>query len=266
MKFAVNYSNSLIHLLEKEAVKVDLIKCPDWEGMLEEAKPFGKVTIHYDHHVGLGSTFNLDFNRIEVLKNQTETPHINTHLVTPQNFNPNSRQELKHINTLWRKEIHTLVDRFGAELVALEHYPYTDANAHIRPAADSKIFSQVIEDTNCMLLLDLAHARITANTLGVNVEDYINDLPLDRLVEMHITGIRSYDGVLTDHFELKQEGWENLEWALNEINEGHWRKPHIVAFEYGGVGDVFVWRTDTYNLQSQIPRLYKMIHAYDKVD
>jgi len=263
MKFAANYSNPLIHLLENNVVKVDLIKCPDWEGMLKEAKSYGEVTIHYDHDVGLGNTFDLDLSRVEVLMNQTATPHVNTHLVTPRHFNPDSTRELERIKTLWREEIKILVDQFGSESVALEHYPYTSANSHIFVAADSQIFSEVIKDTNCMLLLDLAHARITANTIGVDVKDYIRALPLDRLVELHVTGIRPYGGVLTDHFELKDEGWNNLAWALEEIHMGHWRKPRIVAFEYGGVGDVFVWRTNINVLKSQIPKLYKMVHAYD---
>jgi uncharacterized protein len=263
MKFAVNYSIPLIHLLEEKAIKVDLIKCPDWEGMLEEAKSHNPITIHYDHDVGLGNTFNLDLSRVENLMKQTATPHVNTHLVTPLNFNPDDKHELEKINQLWREEIKVLTDHFGAELIALEHFPYTSANPHIRTAADSEVFSKVIQDTGCMLLLDLAHARITADTLGIDVKDYIQDLPLDRLAELHITGIRLYAGVLTDHFELKKEGWENLKWALSEIQSGNWRKPCLVGFEYGGVGDVFVWRTEQQVLQSQVPKLYEMIHDCD---
>jgi len=262
MKFAVNYSIPLIRLLEECAVKVDLIKCPDWEGMLKEAQSHGPITIHYDHDVGLGSTFNLDLSRVENLMQQTATYHVNTHLVTPRNFNPDNQQEVKKINRLWREEIAVLTDHFSPELVALEHFPYTSANPHI-PAADNKVFSQVIQDTGCMLLLDLAHARITADTLGVDVKEYIQDLPLNRLVELHITGIRPYAGVLTDHFELKKEGWENLKWALSEIRSGNWRKPRLAAFEYGGVGDPFVWRTDKQVLKVQVPRLYEMIHGCD---
>jgi len=263
MKFAVNYSNPLIRLLKQQVVKVDLIKCPDWEGMIKEAKPYNPITIHYDHDVGLGNTFNIDLSRVKDLKDQTSTPHVNTHLVTPRNFNPDNAEEVHKINSLWRKEIQILVDRFGSDFVALEHFPYTAANDHIRLAADSKVFSQVIKDTGCKLLLDLAHASITANTLGVDVKEYIHDLPLDCLVEMHITGVRTYNGVLTDHFELNEKGWKVLEWALEEINQGYWREPRIAAFEYGGVGDVFVWRTDINILKTQVPKLYDMIHAYD---
>ena len=35
----------------------------------------------------------------------------------------------------------------------------------------------------------------------------------------------------------------------------------IVAFEYGGVGDVFGWRTDGHYLLEQVPRLQKLFQV-----
>ena len=260
MKFAVNYSDALVQLIKAKSVKVDLIKCPDWEGMLKEAAPFGEITVHFDLEIGLGNTFDADFSRIREIKNQTGTPHVNTHLVTPRNLDPTHQQEMDHINHLWRKELQVMIDQIGADSVALEHFPYTLATPHILPAADAKTFSQVILDTHCMFLLDLAHARITANTLEMDVKDYIRALPLDRLVEMHITGIKAHSEILTDHFEMMSEDWNLLAWALQEIRSKNWRTPEIVAFEYGGVGSTFVWRTDREVLLEQVPKLYNMVH------
>lgn len=260
MKLAVNYSNPLIELIKEHVIKIDLIKCPDWEGMLEEAQQYSEITIHYDLHIGLGEIAALDLSRIERLKDQTVTPHVNAHLVTPRAFDPANKIELLKIKALWREELGLLVSRFGPDFVALEHYPYTRNNPHVQAAVDIQNFSQVIEDTDCRLLLDLAHARITADTLGIDVKDYIQGMPLDRLVEMHTTGVKDHAGVLTDHFELSREDWDILAWALEEIRSGHWREPRLVAFEYGGVGDVFVWRTDIEVLRVQVPRLYQMVH------
>ena len=261
MKFAVNYSAPLRQLLKEEAVRVDLIKCPDWEGMINEAEQLGTVTLHYDLKAGLGRTHQVDFERIKVLKDRTFTPHVNTHLVTPANFDRDDCQALEKINQLWREEIGLMVSHLGQESVALEQFPYTEATPNILPAADSSIFSWVIHDTGCMLLLDLAHAKITAETLSINVKDYIQQLPLDRLVELHVTGVKSHSGILTDHFQMMPEDWALFEWALSEIRAGNWRQPEVVAFEYGGVGDVFVWRTDYDFLKSQIPILYEMVHG-----
>lgn len=261
MKFAVNYSKPLVQLLKEGFVKIDLIKCPDWDGMLAEAKPDGEITIHFDLAVGVGNTFQADFARIQALMHTTATPHVNTHLLASRQFNPNSPAELRQINALWREEIQTMIDHLGAEAVALEHHPYTRSVPHMRPPTDAHVFSQVIQDTGCMLLLDLAHARITADTLGIDVKDYVRALPLNRLVELHITGIKNYSGELTDHFELTDQDWAIFAWALDEIRAGHWRAPEIVAFEYGGIGSTFVWRTEYDVLKKQVPILYEMVRA-----
>jgi hypothetical protein len=59
---------------------------------------------------------------------------------------------------------------------------------------------------------------------------------------------------------MSDEDWELLEWALNEINSGQWKKPKVVAFEYGGIGPNFAWRNEYDVLRKQLPRLYKMVH------
>jgi hypothetical protein len=263
MKLAVNYSNPLIRLIKEQAVELDLIKCPDWEGMLEEAAPYRPVTIHFSLEAGLGKTLDADFSKIERFLQTTKTPHVNTHLVTPRSCTPDDPTELNRVNALWRQEIGLMVDHFGSDKVVLEHFPYTLAAPHIAPAADAAAFSSVIEDTDCQLLVDLAHARITADTLGIDVKDYIGALPLDRLTELHVTGIQLYGGVLTDHFGMDEESWDVLRWALQEIRAGRWKEPRVVAFEYGGVGDVFVWRTDYDVLKEQVPRLYDLVHFGD---
>jgi uncharacterized protein len=261
MKLAVNYSAPLRQLLEENAVHVDLIKCPDWEGMIAEAERIGDVTLHYDLKAGVGMTFDVDFSRIKRLKAHTSTPHVNTHLVTPADFDRDDPIALEAINQLWREEINLMTAQLGHESVALEQFPYTEATPNILPATDSQIFSRVIHDTGCMLLLDLAHAKITAQSLGICVKDYIQALPLDRLVELHITGVKPHSGILTDHFEMLPDDYALLDWALGEIRSGKWRQPEIVAFEYGGVGNVFVWRTNYAFLKHQIPVLYEMVHA-----
>lgn len=263
MKLAVNYSSPLINLIKNKTIQLDLIKCPDWDGMLSVAEGHGQVTIHFDMDAGLGNTFNVDFARIRALMDRTFTPHVNTHLVTPKHFDPDNPVEVEKIKRLWRDEILLMIDHFGSDAVALEQFPYTESTPNIKVATEEGTFSQVINDTGCRLLLDLSHAAITADTRQIDVRDYIRALPLERLAEIHINGIKPYNGVLTDHFELGPQDWDLLEWALDEISSGHWRKPEIVAFEYGGVGQTFMWRTNPEVLKTQVPILYKMVHGLD---
>ena len=67
-----------------------------------------------------------------------------------------------------------------------------------------------------------------------------------------------YHGFLEDHFEMQPADWASTEWAAEQINSGAWRKPEVVAFEYGGVGEWFSWRTETWALEAQVPRLARL--------
>jgi uncharacterized protein len=261
MKFAVNYSCNLIRLLDKDLIELDLIKCPDWEGMVEEAGKYKPVTIHFDLKTGLGACLNANLERLEAYLHKTPTPHVNTHLIAPRNFNPNNAQETRKLNQLWRDEINRLTQYFGNEHVVLEHFPYTPDNPQLHLAADPSTFSNVIKDTHCQFLLDLAHARITANTLDMDVKGYISRLPVERLRELHITGIKMFGGIMTDHFRMQKEDWDLLRWALDKIKKGYWPEPYVAAFEYGGVGDIFAWRSQYEVLENQVPILYEMIHS-----
>jgi len=75
---------------------------------------------------------------------------------------------------------------------------------------------------------------------------------------LHITGIREYANFPTDHFQLQPQDWTTVNWAAEKIETGAWQRPAIVAFEYGGIGDVFCWRTDPSALREQVPALYQI--------
>jgi uncharacterized protein (UPF0276 family) len=79
-----------------------------------------------------------------------------------------------------------------------------------------KIIREVIEKTDCGLLLDLPHARIAAEAFGMEATDYIQQLPLDRVVEIHTSGPRRRsDGILIDqHAVMQAEDYDLLQWAL----------------------------------------------------
>ena len=136
--------------------------------------------------------------------------------------------------------------------------PWHEFLPQLRNAANPDLINEVIEGCDLGLLLDLSHAQISAQTFGIDFKDYVSRLPLHRLAELHITGIREYASYPTDHFELQPQDWTVVEWAAKQINSGAWQKPEIVAFEYGGVGDVFCWRTNSLALREQVPLLYQI--------
>ena len=114
---------------------------------------------------------------------------------------------------------------------------------------DPAFISQVVQEADCHFLLDLAHARVSAWMRGQPVRDYVQELPLDRLVEIHVSGPRpaASDGRLVDaHESLQEKDYALLEWVLNLT------RPMAISLEY--------WR-DGARLEEQLVRLRHIMDA-----
>jgi uncharacterized protein (UPF0276 family) len=92
--------------------------------------------------------------------------------------------------------------------------------------------TQVLEETDSALLLDVGHARVSAAALGVDERDYLGGLPLQRVVQIHVSGPRKRDGRLVDAHEPLQE----IDYALLDYVLAR-SKPRMVTLEYTRVRD-----------------------------
>lgn len=127
-------------------------------------------------------------------------------------------------------------------------YPNVVHRHITRPA----FICQVLELAGCDLLLDLAHARVTASLLGMTPEAYLEALPLERVREIHLSGPRAVrtlpparqkllrdnartvaaelvfdDGWLVDvHDTMTEDDYGLLEWTLARC------RPLAVSLEY----------------------------------
>lgn len=263
MRFAVNYSTKAGELVESGRIDCDLFKCPEWEGLLKAAAPIKPVYLHLDITIGRNQVQKLDFDTLRKMLAETRTPHINCHLAGTADLRSGSETDRNNLMKQWVKEIEVLKREFAGYPVISENLPFEPAIPDYHLASDAELISKAIIETDTGLLLDISHARITADTLGIDYQQYIEKLPLDRLHEVHITGVRRYHGFLEDHFEMRPEDWPSTEWASEQIRLGAWREPEIVAFEYGGVGEWFSWRTETWALEEQVPRFYGLF-GWDK--
>lgn len=86
----------------------------------------------------------------------------------------------------------------------------------------------LLEATDALLLLDLAHAQVSASRLGVAVDAYLAELPLGRVRQLHVSGPRPRDGVLHDaHQPLRDRDLVLLRELLSVT------APWAVTLEYG---------------------------------
>jgi len=258
MQLAVNFSTKLAELVRAGKVEFDLFKCPEWDGLLKAATSLKPVYLHLDITIGRDQVQKLDFEKLRRMLAETHTPHVNCHLAGAPGLKVGNKSDRKQLLKQWIKELEILKREFSGYPLISENLPYDPPVPATTLSNDPDLIKTAILETDSGLLLDISHARIAANIRGEDCQEYIEKLPLDRLHEVHITGVRRYHGFLGDHFEMRPEDWPFSEWAAEQIRAGTWREPEIVAFEYGGVGEWFSWRTDSKALEEQVPRLYGM--------
>ena len=269
MKLSINYSSQAAALLTEGHIHLDYFKCPDWPHLVAEAHQYAPVAVHFSLIAGNGNlNEETDWNLIEQLLTETVTPYVNVHIdPAPKRYpavileNPTRAQAEKIIEHT-AKDLAILVRRFGANMVIAENSPYHANLGHvIRTVVEPEIITTLVENAGCGLLLDLSHARISAHYLRMDEWDYLGRLPLHRLCEMHFTGIHHLNGRLEDHLPALPEDWAALERALGLIKSGSWARPWMVAFEYGGVGGPFEWRSEAAVIAEQMPVVWKMVKS-----
>ena len=266
MKFALNYSHAAAALLNDGKIQFDIYKSADWPDMIAQARAQRPVYVHYPLMAGRGAPDAARREQIETMRADTETPFINTHLAPHAGqmdmpLDTTAAADRVHLIDAMLADIRPLVDHWGAERVILENAIWDPTYAIPRPVLEADVIRHVVYESGCGFLLDTAHAVASARYLGIDDYDYVAALPLDRLRELHVTGLRYEDGRWNDHYELTDADWQLAEWAVDNVRIGLWAHPWVLAFEYGGTGAHFVNRTDPTVIARQVPRLYELTHS-----
>jgi uncharacterized protein (UPF0276 family) len=261
MELAVNFSPQAADLLRTGQIDFDLFKTPNWHDMVAEAMTYHPVYVHFDLSVGLGKTADANWDEVEEFLDKTGTEMVNVHVVSPETLNASNEHDVQALLDSIIDEVRLVCRRFGEERVIAENTPLpVNGKPHLRPVAMPTFFQRLVSETGCGMLLDLAHASITAHTLKTDPLAFYSEFPVRRLREIHVTGLGMHEGEIHDHMEMRDRDWCYFESAIQEIRTGRWRTPEIIAFEYGGTGAPFVWRSETNVLLSQVPRLNALIH------
>ena len=107
---------------------------------------------------------------------------------------------------------------FGG-VVALENLNYfpTSAYDHV---CDPDFISKIVRENEVHLILDVAHAMISAHNLNFSPEDYFTRLPLDRVKELHLSAHGMRDGKWRDlHNRPNDETYELLEMLASHVSK-----------------------------------------------
>lgn len=266
MKFAINYSPEALQLWREGQIQVDLFKCPDWPDLVAEASAQHQVYVHSSLVAGRGIPPDLDIDMLRHWLDTTETLVVNTHFyLLKSDFPTGSAITAEAVIERAVRDVEYLGERFGVENVIIENVPYWRRGSLGDLAAevvDPAVISEVIDRSGCGLLLDIAHAiRACEATRRPAIKAYLNALPVQALRELHVVGILpepDEHGDREDHFAMTEADWALTDWALAQIRAGKWRAPETMAFEYGGVGEKFAWRSERAVIAAQAPRLFEL--------
>lgn len=264
MELAVNYSPQAAGLLRDGVIAFDRWKCSDWPELIAGAGATRlPLYLHLDLQAGAGGGDAVDPGHIQARMEDTGTPYVNLHLAPRRADYPGipveSREpgDLDAVVARTVRDIRPLVARFGAGRVIVENLPYRGPDGkRLRLGAEPAFMRRICDETGCGFLLDIAHARAAALHLGVAEREYLSSLPVDRLRELHVSGVdRDEDGRPREHMPLSADDWALLEWCLGHIRAGRWASPWALALEYSGIGPLMAWRSEPAVLAEQLPRL-----------
>ncbi len=265
MKFAINYSPQAEKLWRDGLIRVDLFKCPDWPALVEEVSAIHKLYVHSSLITWRGELESADFAQLRHWLDTTETAVINTHFTLERADLPaDCAIGPEAVIECATRALSPLCERFGPERVVIENlrHPLGWEDATLREVVDPAVIGEIARRSGCGFLLDIAHAILACEGTGRHdLKAYLNALPAHALRELHVTGISpqaAEDGLRHDHFAMTESDWAMTEWALERIRAGDWRKPEVMAFEYGGVGERFAWRSEPAVIAEQAPRLYAL--------
>ena len=268
MRLAINYSPSAAKLVQAGLIDIDYFKTPDWDWLIDEARNLRPIAVHFTLEAGNSCLENVNWDAVEHIAEATATPYINLHLDSRREHFPDlpidtiDPGDVKRLFSIMIADVMSVVERFGPERVIIENSPYRGAAGNtLRPCVEPDLITQVVDRTGCGFLLDISHAFITAENLGMSHEEYFSRLPIHQIKELHFAGIHRLEGQLIDHLSILEDDWHHLDWVLSRIQSGEWSQPWLLAFEYGGVGSVFEWRSDPQVIAEQVPRLLEILKA-----
>lgn len=161
-----------------------------------------------------------------IKKNKQELKLISFHLlscfsepiVSGRMFHPGgtkySGKEMFHIA---EENIATVRTLFGKIVdIAVENNNYYPTEAY-DIVTDGDFLSKIVRQNNIQFLFDISHAKITSHNRNINFDTYIQELPLEHCIQIHISGHTIENGIAYDSHEMPSEsGYQFLQVFLEE--------------------------------------------------
>lgn len=238
IKIGCNWSSALRKLIDNNAIEIDYIKAGaygDFNEQFDTMRKTHPILLHglgYFAHTGMLNINDVDFTLANDHIKKCDSPHYGLHLAIKKS-NMYGGITNEDIYKRMCDNIQIFKDNLSVPLL-LENVPDTPEDRTVfdhYPYVLPEQINRLIKNNDVSLLLDLTHAKLTAQYNRWDIHEYISELPLDRVKEIHVngSGYDEYRDISDTHESMKEQDYELLEWVLTLTN------PSIVTLEYVGI-------------------------------
>jgi uncharacterized protein (UPF0276 family) len=111
------------------------------------------------------------------------------------------------------------VNKIISTPLLLENVAYYARPSHAE-MSDAVFLSRVATESDCGILLDVANLYGNARNLGIHPQDFIEALPRERVIQVHLAGGRIQNNLIFDTHDrpVWKETWDLLEYVLRRCN------------------------------------------------
>ncbi len=255
---SVTYSEHLIDLAQNPTVDWQYVRLGNWldQELVDRAFaqfPEGMFLYHHNGNIPHDKDDRQDFvNYLRGWQRRTCSPWMSLHLDyhTSEEIGQIIRGERQPLLYETEKAFDLLrdsVQQVQAQIdvpLLLENMP-SWPQPWPCPEADPGFIVRLLEATDCGFLLDTAHARMAAGTFGQDIYAYLAALPLDCVVEIHVSSPRYRENTWhSSHEVLEEQDYAILRWLLERT------APQAITLEY--------WQ-DREQIKDQLTQLGRLI-------
>ncbi len=166
--------------------------------------------------LAIGSAAPLDWdylNKLKSLAQKTKTPWLSDHLCWGRLPGARFHDLLPLPRTVevvdYVAERAKIVQDFLEIPFALENLS-CNASFTIDEMPEWEFYAEVVEKADISMMLDVNNIYVSSRNLGFDPKDYVSNLPLERVVQIHIAGHSDYGRYILDthDYPVRDEVWE----------------------------------------------------------
>lgn len=162
-----------------------------------------------------------------------------------------SRDEMKYFAKNNSTKIKNMFD--DSIDIAIENNNYYPTPAY-RDITDANFISEVVKENNIKFLFDIAHAKITCFNKNINFEKYKRDLPLDKIIQIHICA-HKIDNKLNQAYD-----------AHNFPNDEEFLEVSTIVTEYKDLKYLTIeYYRDIKNLEVSLIKFKNLINSFNVI-